>query len=263
MKQKRVARLRSLKQLDEYLQSGWFTRPSLDQIQPPKGIATALQWARALRSPIRLRTDLESRLKAFWYPYPEGRRSSSRITFYNKVKGVGLLTDLLDGELFWIVFLTLQLNDQNEIERSRRLAGSSEYGYPIRFHNEMLSELLTHARVINSLVTQYKIPRAWAETHLRSTDTQLARELAISKWYSPGARIGPRTLSSWGRDMQIEIFRAILSALQKHGIERGSRLATQLTSLICSPQACIVKGELDPSPEAIRRKVGSKFTKKP
>ena len=248
------------------MQSGWFTNPTLNQIQPPKTIPTALLQANALRPPIRLKEDLQKRLKKFSYPYPEERRKKHRVTFYQKVKDAGILRDLLDllhGQLFWAVFVTLQLNEANDIERSKRRTGLSEYGYPIGFHHEMLRELLTHALLINALINDYKVPRAWTENHLRSTDIQLARELAVSHWYWPGAKTAPRGMSSWERDIQVEIFQSISSSLKRHKFAKGAKeLAIQLTSLICSPPTCVQTGELDPSPDAIRKKTSTKITKK-
>jgi hypothetical protein len=65
------------------------------------------------------------------------------------------------------------------------------------------------------------------------------------------------------RDSQLEIFQALLCGLTKRGVGRGAtELAIQLTSLICSPQTSIATKTLNPSPEAIRKKVESQSHKK-
>src|SRR5262249_45131467 len=157
-------------------------------------------------------------------------------------------------QLFWSIRIALLLDETARIEREKKSKASSEYDYPLSFHNEMLRALLMHARQVNSLITDYKVPRAWAESYLRSTDVQLVKELVIFHWYMPGWPLQRRVLPE-DRGAAIAIFDAIHRTLQIRWPRKGAKqLAFQLTSLICSSPASIAEGWLDPDPNKIRER---------
>jgi hypothetical protein len=240
--------------LRAYLASPAFTHPNLNDVsRMSSGVTSTLIEANKLLPVEQLRQDLVARLKSFRYPYPEGRRSTR--TFYSRANKAGILESLLDGQLFWEIRLWLLLERDAVLENECRVKGVSPHGYPIKFHREMLKQLLRHLEHVHGLVDKYHVDRPWVIEYQRSADLQLVRELRSIFDYYPHADIAKKFAAA-PSDSQLEICSALLRALQGAKLGKGRQaFAIQFTSLICSPPSCIQSHVLDPSPEAIRKKI--------
>jgi len=250
-----------LETVNAYVGSREFTSPPVDDALPP-GFSSTLEEADSCWPAEMLRQSLIARLRKFAYPQPEGRRSEKKQkTFYERVKAARIIDSLLNGELFWTIRLWMVLLTASEMEKDLRDENFSPYYCPIPFHREMIEALIANIAKIQELLRRHEVGKEWASECLAALDAQLVREVRGIFLYYPGSPPTEKVVSS-PRDYQVEIHDAFLRALENAHVTKGKQnLAIQLTSLVCSPLNCIDTRRLDPSPDAIRKKIEAEKNK--
>jgi len=202
--------------------------------------------------------ELVARLKHFPYPYPDGNKKGN--TFYSHLKKLGLLALLLSPPLLWDIRMVWFFRRHARLEKSLKAKKLSEFGFPLDFHRKMAIELFDHLERITQLAEQHEVPdMEWFAEYYAAIQAQFLREGAA---YYPELR---RSLKPFHRlrtyefsaDNQVMMYDALHRAFSGRNLTK-TKLAQQLTALICSRPDCIETGKLDPSPDSVRKNVKRK-----
>jgi hypothetical protein len=213
--------------------------------------------SRELSTPEKSRKQLAWRLKRFRYPYvihhPFGPPIRTTKSFYRHVKDLGLLDFLLKPPFLWEVRRAWFSRRHHELEKLLHDEAKSQHGYPLKYHRKMMLGILSHLTRISTLASEHGVPRKWFANYYAASLEHLLAEASVCypellRWYKPSSRIRRYPL---GVDTQLDIFNAITAEFRMRH-KPNSKLAHQLTALICSPQSCIANRELNPRPDTVR-----------
>lgn len=136
-----------------------------------------------------------------------------------------------------------------------RKAPKQAYGLP--FHEEMAKLMMRHMRQIRATLSKAGVTEEWAMQALDGDLAQLRKDLHLLYPYYPDTGFPP---SSIGQqivgELIIDVHKIFAAVLSRHRARGAVVLAAHLTAIFCTRPEQLRAGELNPSPEAIRKLLG-------
>lgn len=208
-----------------------FSREPADGESRLERVATQI-----LKRPVELyhlRADLLDKLHSV--PYSQSIDPNRRKdTFYDKMTKAGALRVFLHASTLKGISQWLLLREIVRTDRDLESDNLSSEGYPLRFHNRLVSEFSRHENALTKILSKHKVNEQWLSRYFLAINEEKMRQLRLVCYSRfPGSRellLGPHR----NEDLLTEI--GIFDLLkQRFKKPLPVRLLRRLSVLICSP----------------------------